>query len=70
MLPNKSLASLSSQVTGELVDDLNSWDVLRAALPVGTVSGAPKVTFLLLLLSCSQGTELQFLNSGECSVFV
>lgn len=31
------------QVTGELRDDLESWDALRAALPVGTVSGAPKV---------------------------
>lgn len=34
---------LLSQVTGELKDDLTSWDALRAALPVGTVSGAPKV---------------------------
>lgn len=31
------------QVKGELLDDLTSWDALRAALPVGTVSGAPKV---------------------------
>lgn len=31
------------QVTGELSADLESWDALRAALPVGTVSGAPKV---------------------------
>lgn len=31
------------QVTGELLDHLTSWDALRAALPVGTVSGAPKV---------------------------
>ena len=31
------------QVTGKVRDDLTSWDVLRAALPVGTVSGAPKV---------------------------
>lgn len=31
------------QVTGELQDQLTSWDALRAALPVGTVSGAPKV---------------------------
>ena len=34
------------QVTGELLDELSSWDALRAALPVGTVSGAPKVTVL------------------------
>lgn len=32
-----------TQVTGELLDHLSSWDALRAALPVGTVSGAPKV---------------------------
>ncbi|KAI7979249.1 hypothetical protein LOK49_Contig434G00003 [Camellia lanceoleosa] len=34
---------ISSTVTGELLDNLTSWDALRAALPVGTVSGAPKV---------------------------
>uniref|UniRef100_A0A161WWF7 anthranilate synthase n=1 Tax=Daucus carota subsp. sativus TaxID=79200 RepID=A0A161WWF7_DAUCS len=33
---------ISSTVTGELLDHLSSWDALRAALPVGTVSGAPK----------------------------
>lgn len=33
------------QVTGDLLDDLTSWDALRSALPVGTVSGAPKVLF-------------------------
>ncbi|KAH9326144.1 hypothetical protein KI387_006322, partial [Taxus chinensis] len=33
---------ISSTVVGELREDLTSWDVLRAALPVGTVSGAPK----------------------------
>lgn len=36
------------QITGELFDHLNCWDALRAALPVGTVSGAPKVTYLRL----------------------
>ncbi|MFS7993116.1 putative anthranilate synthase [Helianthus anomalus] len=30
------------QVTGELLDNLTCWDALSAALPVGTVSGAPK----------------------------
>ncbi|GMY08185.1 anthranilate synthase alpha subunit 1, chloroplastic-like [Fagus crenata] len=34
---------ISSTVTGELQDHLTCWDALRAALPVGTVSGAPKV---------------------------
>jgi anthranilate synthase component 1 len=34
---------LTSQVTGELVDGKGPIDVLRATLPAGTVSGAPKV---------------------------
>lgn len=34
-------------MTGELLDELSSWDALRAALPVGTVSGAPKVSAIL-----------------------
>eukprot|EP00850_Spirogloea_muscicola_P022860 SM000315S11897 [mRNA] locus=s315:22583:26558:+ [translate_table: standard] len=33
---------ISSTVTGELKDELTCWDALRSALPVGTVSGAPK----------------------------
>ncbi len=33
---------ISSTVTGRLREGLTSWDALRAALPVGTVSGAPK----------------------------
>jgi anthranilate synthase component 1 len=43
---NFSLNTL--QVSGELDDDLQSWDALRAALPVGTVSGAPKVKSCLM----------------------
>jgi anthranilate synthase component 1 len=34
---------LSSTVTGELRAGLDCWDALAAALPVGTISGAPKV---------------------------
>ena len=34
---------LTSQVSGELRDGLGPIDVLRATLPAGTVSGAPKV---------------------------
>jgi anthranilate synthase component 1 len=34
---------LTSQVSGELRDDLGPIDVLRATFPAGTVSGAPKV---------------------------
>ncbi|CAK9261614.1 unnamed protein product [Sphagnum jensenii] len=40
---------ISSTVTGELLDNLSSWDALRAALPVGTVSGAPKVRAMELI---------------------
>jgi anthranilate synthase component 1 len=34
---------LTSEVSGELVDGRGPVDVLRATLPAGTVSGAPKV---------------------------
>jgi anthranilate synthase component I len=34
---------LTSQVSGDLIDELGPIDVLRATLPAGTVSGAPKV---------------------------
>ena len=39
----KSMLICLMQVTGELNDDLTCWDALRAALPVGTVSGASQV---------------------------
>lgn len=35
---------ISSTVKGQLLPELNAWDVMRAALPAGTVSGAPKVS--------------------------
>jgi anthranilate synthase component I len=34
---------ITSNVTGELRKELNAMDVLRAALPAGTLSGAPKI---------------------------
>ncbi|CAM8916846.1 unnamed protein product [Rhodiola kirilowii] len=40
---------ISSTVTGELQDHLTCWDALRAALPVGTVSGAPKIKAMELI---------------------
>ncbi|KAJ3682664.1 hypothetical protein LUZ60_012891 [Juncus effusus] len=40
---------ISSTVSGELSDHLTCWDALRAALPVGTVSGAPKVKAMELI---------------------
>lgn len=49
---------ISSTVTGRLLPDLDAWDALRAALPAGTVSGAPKVRgptkFPLKTLLCGQ----------------
>ena len=40
---------ISSTVTGELRDGLDAWDALRAALPVGTISGAPKVRAMQII---------------------
>ena len=40
---------ISSTVTGRLVDGLGPWQALRAALPVGTISGAPKVRAMQIL---------------------
>ncbi|XAL99411.1 chorismate-binding protein [Phycisphaeraceae bacterium D3-23] len=40
---------LSSTVTGELRSGLTCWDALRYTLPVGTVSGAPKVRAMQII---------------------
>jgi anthranilate synthase component 1 len=40
---------ISSTVTGELAPGLDCWDALRAALPVGTISGAPKVRAMQII---------------------
>ena len=40
---------LTSQVSGELADGLSPIDVLRATLPAGTVSGAPKVRAMQII---------------------
>lgn len=40
---------ISSTVTGQLSPGLSSWDALRAALPVGTISGAPKVRAMQII---------------------
>ncbi|GMH07368.1 hypothetical protein Nepgr_009208 [Nepenthes gracilis] len=47
--PYSHVMHISSSVTGELLDHLTGWDALRAALPVGTVSGAPKVKAMELI---------------------
>jgi anthranilate synthase component I len=40
---------LTSQVSGELIDGRGPIDVLRATLPAGTVSGAPKVRAMQII---------------------
>jgi len=40
---------LSSTVTGRLREGLTCWDALRHTLPVGTVSGAPKVRAMQII---------------------
>jgi anthranilate synthase component 1 len=40
---------LVSEVAGELVDGVGSFDLLRACFPAGTVSGAPKVRAMQLI---------------------
>jgi anthranilate synthase component 1 len=40
---------LSSTVVGTLQKDKDSWDALTATLPVGTVSGAPKIRAMQII---------------------
>ena len=40
---------ISSTVTGVLREGLDCWDALKAALPVGTISGAPKVRAMQII---------------------
>ena len=40
---------ISSTVTGVLRDGLDCWDALRATLPVGTISGAPKLRAMQII---------------------
>lgn len=40
---------LSSTVTGQLKPEMSCWDALRHTLPVGTVSGAPKVRAMQII---------------------
>ena len=63
---------ISSTVTGRLKAGLDAWDALRAALPAGTVSGAPKVNFLPHATCLTSFAPLQNckhavrLSSGGC----
>ena len=49
---------ISSTVTGHLLPELDAWDALRAALPAGTVSGAPKVRHHYSVSTASYTLEL------------
>jgi len=40
---------ITSNVTGELAEGLNAMDALRVSLPVGTVSGAPKIRAMQII---------------------
>ncbi len=40
---------ISSTVTGVLRPELDAWDALRATLPVGTISGAPKIRAMQII---------------------
>lgn len=40
---------ISSTVTGTIRNGLDCWDALRAALPVGTISGAPKIRAMQII---------------------
>ncbi len=40
---------ISSTVTGCVREGLDCWDALRAALPVGTISGAPKIRAMQII---------------------
>ena len=48
---------ISSTVTGRLLPGLSSWDALRAALPAGTVSGAPKARATVEVMFCCSTTS-------------
>lgn len=57
-----------SRITGTLRDDVGALDVLRAALPAGTLSGAPKVRAMQIIdelephKRCSYGGAIGYLS--------
>jgi anthranilate synthase component I len=57
-----------SQVSGTLREDVNAMDVLRSALPAGTLSGAPKVRAMQIIdelepiKRCSYGGAIGYLS--------
>jgi anthranilate synthase component 1 len=40
---------ISSTITGNIRPDLSCWDALRATLPAGTISGAPKIRSMQII---------------------
>jgi anthranilate synthase component 1 len=40
---------ITTNVTGTLADGMSSFDALRVSLPVGTVSGAPKIRAMQII---------------------
>ncbi|KAI3971641.1 hypothetical protein MKW92_049938 [Papaver armeniacum] len=52
---------ISSTVTGELLDNKNCWDALESELPLGTVTGAPKVKSMEII------DDLEFTRRGPYS---
>lgn len=59
---------ISSTVTGQLQPGLDSWDALRAALPAGTVSGAPKVRQTVTpVLPVSDALSFGFVSRAPCA---
>jgi anthranilate synthase component 1 len=59
-----------SQVSGTLREDVSAMDVLRSALPAGTLSGAPKVRAMQIIdeletvKRCSYGGAIGYLSWG------
>jgi len=59
-----------SQVSGTLREDVDAMDVLRASLPAGTLSGAPKVRAMQIIdelephKRCSYGGAIGYLSWG------
>jgi anthranilate/para-aminobenzoate synthase component I len=47
--PYSHVMHIVSSVTGELQEGMTAFDALRASLPVGTVSGAPKIGVMQIL---------------------
>jgi len=66
-----------SRVSGELRDGLGAMDVLRSALPAGTLSGAPKVRAMQIIdelephKRCSYGGAIGYLDfRGDLDVAI